>query len=279
MHKKNLIKIITTLCFIFLISSVVPSVRSDCSGNQATGLITVGQNSDNAISGTFGTTIGSASPCVLDPKAFLNPRERGVPVDSYEALKTLYFTKASSTNSSFNKVTLTCTSCNETNIPLDSTAGKDALYLVPTNLTINVGGSIAGINTQTGVIFVDGKLTINTNIISTANNKGLVFVTIDDVLIDKNVTAVDAVIISEGQICTASDENTCPDTLSDAGSTQQLLIKGGLVSINPAKPIKFRRNLVNNDINAAEKIIAQPKYLAILRDIFASPWQKWTELP
>ncbi|MBI2334640.1 hypothetical protein HYU96_02455, partial [Candidatus Daviesbacteria bacterium] len=123
------------------------------------------------------------------------------------------------------------------------------------------------------VVFVDGSLLFDTNFTYGGPGSGMVFVVKGDVNIEKAVTRVDAVIISEGTICTSYDKvgNSCSD------SNVPLLINGSLISLNQAKPILFRRRLADNSL-PAEKIVWQPKYLVILKDLFADTYQKWSEI-
>lgn len=160
----------------------------------------------------------------------------------------------------------------ETDIPLTGTT--DHIYAISGKLDIsnNISGN------QTGVIFVDGNLTINPS-----NNKlthgsatsGLVFVVKEDVYIDTSVTQVDAVIIAEGTIYTAASPGHSCATSAVTAST--LTINGSLISLNPDKPIKFCRKLSDNS-QPAEVINHQVKYLVILRDLLSDTYQKWSEI-
>lgn len=162
---------------------------------------------------------------------------------------------------------------NEGDIPLTN---SDHVYHINGNLTI--GNNIPG--NKTGVIFVDGNLIINPSskkLTDGGANSGLVFVVKGDVNIDKDVTRIDAVIISEGTICTAYDGTSCLDGNT---TTPQLTINGSLISLNGANPIKFGRSLgTDDDTTPAEKIVHQVKYLVILRDLLSDTYQKWSEIP
>lgn len=167
---------------------------------------------------------------------------------------------------------------NEGDIPLTN---SDHVYHINGNLTI--GNNIPG--NKTGVIFVDGNLLINPSskkLTDGGANSGLVFVVKGDVNIDKDVTQVDAVIISEGTICTAYDGTSCLDGNTP---TPQLEVNGSLISLNgAADAIKFRRSLgetgaLKDSTDPAEKINHQVKYLVILRDLLSDTYQKWSEIP
>lgn len=166
----------------------------------------------------------------------------------------------------------------QANIPFDGTT--DHIYHITGNLTIS--GNNAG--TRTGVVFVSDNLNITGNYFygsssvtgPVAPTIGTVFVVKSNVNIHKDVTRIDAVIISEGIICTAYDGTSCPANVS----ASQLTINGSLISINQtdAVSIKFHRSLADNT-QPAEKINHQVKYLVILKDLYSDTLQKWSEVP
>ncbi|MBU1000252.1 hypothetical protein KKE78_02560, partial [Patescibacteria group bacterium] len=102
-----------------------------------------------------------------------------------------------------------------------------------------------------------------------------------NVLIDKSVTQVDAVIISSGKIYTATNASANPIAITTCSSSSvpagQLVVNGSLISLDSSKPIEFCRKLANNS-QPAEQIIHQPKYLIILRNLFADTMEKWSEI-
>lgn len=157
----------------------------------------------------------------------------------------------------------------------------DHIYQFTNDVIIDNQGDITGANT--GVVFIQGNLNIGPlpgKTLKHGNKKsGLVFVVKGNVNIHQSVEEIDAVIIAEGIICTAYDGTACLD-----GNTQtpQLTINGSLISLNqnnPAEPIRFRRNLgADNVATPAEKIVYQPKYLVILRDMLSDTFQKWSEV-
>lgn len=171
-----------------------------------------------------------------------------------------------------------CPALNQNCIPFDGST--DHIYLINGDLTVN--GNNTG--TNSGVVFVEGNLNFNQNYTYGSALTGTVFVVSGDVNIHIDVTRIDAVIISNGIICTAFDGGICPGSNIVA---QPLIINGSLISIkqpNPADinppplPIRFRRSLAVNSA-AAEIINHQVKYLVILRNLFSDTWQKWSEIP
>ncbi len=156
--------------------------------------------------------------------------------------------------------------------------GSDNLYEIRGNLTFN-----ADLNNSTNnrvlIIFVNNNLTINNRLIHPDANSGLVFVVKGNVNIHKNVTQIDAVIISEGTIYTGIDSGeSCSHT--SPVTANQLVINGSLISLHPDKNIEFCRILPENQNTtlAAEKINHQIKYLPILRDLLSDTYQKWSEV-
>lgn len=173
-----------------------------------------------------------------------------------------------------NKQTITG-DATESSIPLT----QDSIYSITGNLTIsnNIPGN------KTGVIFVDGNLLINPDnkkLTYNQENAGLVFVVKGNVNIGKDVEQIDAVIISEGIICTAYDGTSC---LDGTIITPQLVINGSLVCLSNCQ-MKFGRRLgetgiLKDSTDPAEKINHQIKYLVILRDLMSDTYQKWSEIP
>lgn len=210
-----------------------------------------------------GSNFSTSGACIIDPKTAFAPFR----IPGFEDLKSLYFDQSKAA-----KVTLSG----------DQTGGidltvKDKIYYISGNLSLDNPSDIAG--NQSGVIFVDGDLTIapsSNRLTHGTANSGLVFVVGGNVQIGKDVTLVDAVIIAKGIICTAYD-GTCPSANIE---TLQLVINGSLISINQedSTPIKFRRTLTDNS-QPAEKINHQVKYLVILRDLLSDTLQRWSEIP
>lgn len=211
--------------------------------------------------------VTSSGYCVVNnPKAALAPYK----IPTYEDLKSFYFTQKSGGQ------TVSKGEATENDVRLTS----ESKYYVTGNLTIasNIPGN------KTGVIFVDGNLFINPQngkLTSPPPNtdSGLVFIVKGNVNIYQNVSQIDAVIISEGIICTNYDGATCPPNNTLA---PPLEINGSLISLNETNPIQFRRTLnpslsSNNRNTPAEQINYDPKYLVILRDLMSDTFQKWSE--
>ena len=264
-----------TICFIFtfyILHStfyISPVLAQTCAtGNQATGLISSGQTGGI---NNFGNQIGQGGSgvCAADPKAGFV--EFAIP--SYDKLFNDFYNKASSVSTNYTKNKI-----NKSAINTDLDFGSNKIYWITGNLDINSNFN----GDKIGVIFVDGNLNIRANYTrANTENSGTVFIVRGDVNInrDSSVTTIEAVIISNGVICTAFDFTTgsCSSSLV---ITNPLLINGSLISINkdPNKKIRFKRSLINNNAVAAEKIVHQPKYLVILRDILSEPLQRWTEI-
>lgn len=142
------------------------------------------------------------------------------------------------------------------------------IYQVSGNLILDNNITVDEI----GIIFVDVNLSINTDLTHDNENAGLVFVVKGDIIIAPSVTRIDAVLISSGTIYTAGA--SCE---INSFSASQLVINGSLISLDPLKPIRFCRTMLDNN-QPAEKINQQPKYLVILRDLYSDTLQKWSEI-
>lgn len=264
----------TVLVTIFLLLLLYPipytltptyaQSTSDCGGGtpaRATGLVSAPAKDDK-------TKFLTSGACIIDPKVAFAPFK----IPTFDDLKSLYYTQAT-TSSTVTKHAVLTGDKTEKDIPLTDT---DHLYTISDNLTIS--NNITG--NQSGVIFVDGNLTIkpsNNKLTHGSTTSGLMFVVRGDVNINQSVTRVDAVIISEGIICTAFDGTICPSGLTDPATTSQLIINGSLISLKSDKPIKFRRTLSDNS-QPAEVINHQVKYLVILRNLISDTYQKWSEV-
>lgn len=233
---------------------IPPPVYCGLGETKSTGLVSApGQTGDF-------TTTGA---CIINKDATFIPDR----IDSYAGLKLNYYTQAKSSTS--NKVIKhPPIDGNQDQGAIQLTANNDHIYQISGNLTIsnNIPGN------QTGVIFIDGNLNISNNI-TTSAGAGLVFVTGGDVNIASTVTKIDAVIISSGTIYTAG-----AGCIASEVPSSTLSVNGSLVSLTEAKPVQFCRKLVDNTA-AAEKIIHDPKYQIILRNLFARKEQFWSEVP
>ncbi len=186
------------------------------------------------------------------------------------------YSQPSSTVTKHPPLTCTATPCNktQTDIPFEGTT--DHIYDINGNLTIS--GNLSATSTKSGVVFVEGSLNITENYTYGRGSTGTVFVVKGNVIIASSVTQIDAVIISSGKIFTAG--NNCSLALNIASNTTnlQLVINGSLISLDQNNKIEFCRTLSDNSL-PAEKIIQQPKYLVILRDLMSDTYQKWSEIP
>lgn len=245
--------------------------------------VTSGLITTPSIIGKFG--VDSTGKCIASNQTSFAPFK----IPSYADLKSIYYTQSkavgkispidnNTTTYTTNLASITTNTVkNYTGSIWISDAnlnGTDITSISPGNTNLNY------IYTGAAIIFVDGGLSIFQNIIGTSDN-GLVFIVGADVVIDKLVTRIDATIISAGTIYTAgTGGNSCATSSVDVGnSTKALTINGSLVSLDSGEPPVFCRTLgAGNNANPAEKIIQQPKYLVILRDLFSDTLQKWSEV-
>ncbi|MEK7617488.1 MAG: hypothetical protein AAB414_05575 [Patescibacteria group bacterium] len=262
------------LFFVFLYPipyPLYPTFAQTCGSgvSQANGLI-----SAPSISGQFPTTGG----CIINPKAAFAPFK----IPGYDDMKSLYYTQKNP--ASVNKVPV---SDSATQANLNAT--QDSVYLISGDL--NLTGNLTASGMQ--VVFVDGKLNIGPIIGnqftygSSAAGNAVVFIVQGDVNIDSTISKIDAVIISAGNIYTASTVSggtaiTCAS--NSVTTAPALIINGSLISINPdtvssSSHIIFCRDLQGlNSTTAAETINNQPKYLVLLRNLLSDTLQKWTEV-
>lgn len=158
---------------------------------------------------------------------------------------------------------------------------------------------------ETGVIFVDGNLFINTNLLAYPSGKtapdpkkGIVFIVKGTIYIDRRVDTVNAFLISHGKdtgnadilpFCSAWDDGTFPAPThtpacldfseTDKINRKQLTINGSVISLHPTiKPSFVRRYAIPAGTAEAEKIIYDPKYLTIMKDIFSRDLKIWREI-
>lgn len=254
--KKYLIFLL--LAFGFLLFTIISNAQTTCpTGTQATGLISSSQPVEG-LGNPGGNCAVDASKIAFAP----------FKIPTYDDLKSLYFTQSKATKTSYT--------------PSGPEADQDNINaLFPTydvihitkELRVREGRTINEPNKPV-VIFVEGFLAVDSNIAHTNNNSGLVFIVKGDVKIFKDVTRIDAVIISQGTICSAFDGSSCPAANIN---TSQLEIRGSLISLDPNKPLKSVRSL-NDNTQPAEKIVWQSKYLVILRNLLSDTYQKWSEI-
>lgn len=199
--------------------------------------------------------------CVVDPvKAPFAPFK----IPTYEDLKSLYYTQAKATKT---EITPPPDPANQGT--LRSALNSHDIILIKGDLEINadLGGT-----SKPAVVFVDGKLSFKTTNFTFGNaNSGIVFVVGGNVIIDPLVTQIDAVIISSGTIYTGG----AGCSTSSVETADPLTVNGSLISLD--KQINFCRKLSSGGRQASELIKEQPKYLVILRNLYADTLQKWSE--
>lgn len=209
--------------------------------------------------------------CILDSRASIQLASDS---NSYSSMKAVYYTKSKIDPN--NKKNISGNATNLTINDFANTANKEYLINISGDLLLNASINVK--NKSVIVIFVDGNLNINADQTYTdSGDRGLVFVVSGDVNIAPNVTEVDAVIITYRQFCSAVQvDGTCPSTPVETAFP--LTIKGSVISLNDdGQTPKFVRSLANNN-NPAETITYQPKYLIILRNIFAKTLTVWKEI-
>ncbi len=121
------------------------------------------------------------------------------------------------------------------------------------------------------VIFVDGKVNINSDFTYGNSSSGVVIVSNQDMNINADVRQVDAILVTYGQFCSAYKGSAC-DT-----SDKQLVINGSVITLNPAIPPTFSRALQDNS-QAAEKFNFQAKYYGLLTNMFTDTVKIYSEI-
>lgn len=211
-----------------------------------------------SISNNFGNRTGT---CMISDKATFAPFK----IPSYVDLESLFYTQSKTPKSDSD-----ATGEDGLSTALGT---QDSIVRLSGNLGMNGNVTASG----THIVFVKGNLTFASPMTSFTyggdGKSGLVFIVKGDVIIEPSVRKIDAVIIAAGTIYTAGSgcSNTSPVL------TEQLVINGSLINLDPSKPIKFCRKLATNE-EAAEKINHEPKYLVILRNLLSETLQKWSEV-
>lgn len=268
------ITFITIIIFIIFTLNIPTQAQIPHCGSgtpaRAEGLVTTPE-----LSGIFSTSSGV---CITnDPKAsFVSFK-----IPSYADLKSIYYDQVRSNDKLIKEPSLS--SLPSGGIKLE---GRDHLFHFSSDLTITSPADISG--NQTGIIFVDGNLFIgplaSNKLKHGGNSSGLVLVVSGQVSIDPTVLEIDAVIISSGRIYTAGLANAAGACSFSSVTTDNnqpikaLTVNGSLISLNDTKPIAFCRKIDNTN-KPSEEIHHQSKYLVILRNIFSSTLQKWSEIP
>ena len=221
---------------------------------------------------TSGSKFGNTSNvCVLDPKAAF----ASFKIPTYDDLISIHYTQVKSSNTVTKHQAL---SGDKTQGDILFDGSTDHLYYIDGNLDLRdpVTGS------KTGIVFVEKDLNIRGNFTYGTDLTGTVFVVKGNVNIDSSVNQINAVLISEGVICTAYDfaDHLCPPGFTTLlPSSQRLVVNGSLISLDSTKPIRLRRSLIKNHLLAAEFINHQPKYLVILKKLLSYTYERWAEIP
>ncbi|MBI3558853.1 hypothetical protein HY085_00485 [Candidatus Gottesmanbacteria bacterium] len=139
-------------------------------------------------------------------------------------------------------------------------SGTNILYPVPDWGSPNPITSATTVNSKT-VVFVNGDLSINTNVTVGANG-GAVFVTNGNVAVDPTVTRIDGIYIFNGNF-------------NDGASASQLNGNGSLLGIGTGS-FTFGRTYTGG---AAESWTYEPKYLDLFKKILSTASYTWKELP
>lgn len=256
--KLKILPTVAILFVLFLIPTAFAQSTDNCGGGtktRAKGLVT-----SPTITGKFSTSGG----CAIDAKTAFVPFK----IPTFADLKSLYFDQSKLPKNS----------------SLPASFAGDGIYNLAGDLTVaSTSPMPAGNGTE--VIFIGSaatpaKLNINQNISyhTIDGLGGLVFVVSGDVLINKDVTQIDGVIIAQGKIYTAVTSGQSSCQTSNVQTNAALTINGSLISLNSDNPAVFCRKLLNNN-NPAEIINAQVKYLVLLRDLMSDTLQRWSEIP
>lgn len=204
--------------------------------------------------------IGSDVSCIGSNKAII-PQ---FAITTYDEMKTLYYDQA---NTSISK-TPNISSQSQINL---TQAGTNKLYWSPSSLTIDSEINNNDVRSS-GVIFVNGDLIINKDLKNNSPTTGLAFIVKGAIKVNPSVKDINAFLISYGGFYSAWDGNSCNDT-----DQNFLKIYGSVISLNIEAGPKFCRQK-SAPGQPAEKINYEPKYLVILKDIFARDLKIWQEV-
>ncbi len=213
------------------------------------------------------TDLTSIGKCVTGDSAAIILEQAKFKVESYDSLKITFFEQAKlPADGSVQKVEMPQGDYDVQSLSF-SQSSADYLYLINGNLTVQVNDNIP--DATTAVFFVEGDLAIKNDINHNASNAGLTFIAKGDIKIDPNVKNIDAILISSKEICSAYDFNLndCPNSQVD--TEDPLTVNGSLISLDANFPIQFKRSLDDNSASAAEKVVYQPKYVVILKNLLS----------
>lgn len=243
----------------------------------------------------FGSISGLGNPdqiCISGAPAYISTNQAKVRVDTYDQLFTRYYEQSKG-----NKVVMSSkdtsgnyrlTTANKTSV------NSNTLYYAKgADLVVEDDAFVSDANSRLAIFFVDGDLYIPNDINYGQGNPraGLVFVVKGQINIDSLQTTpqrIDAVLISEGgglsgnthSICTACNQDGQDNSryIRGAGTYDPYLtINGGLVSLSSSNNIKLLRTPQDTS-RPAETIIADPKYLVILKDTISTTIKIWSEI-
>ena len=146
---------------------------------------------------------------------------------------------------------------------------SDGVYSKNSNLTIDTATIPSNFSTShfKTIIFVNGDLTINKNLILTSDST-LLFVVSGDIKIDKAVTEIDSALISDKNIYTAYNA-----TAGDVTTT--LMLKGVFI----ADKFVFQRTLqgTDNTKTSSEEFTYEPKYVNAMKTYLGTNAVKWVQ--
>lgn len=131
---------------------------------------------------------------------------------------------------------------------------------------VNVTNFGAGANERPTAIFVDGNMTIDSNISINANS-GIIFIVRGDIIVENDVTEIDGMFITDGFFNSRNGTN-CGD-LNPNKNDVRLVING---AVHAFGELCFTRDLgASNENTPAELINYEPKYLYLFQEIVGDP--------
>lgn len=193
---------------------------------------------------------------------------------NYDELKSLYYDQSKTTFKTY-------LSGNRTQADLNPALHPETdpyrLFVIDGSLEITNNLFPGRSRSAPVVIFVRDNLTIKTGIDYGSGTYGVIFIVGQNIRIKDTVSRVDAMMITSRQFCSSWNEatSTC------LSANRQLVINGSVIALPAADgtvqdPQFLRTNGFNT--NPAEEINYQPKYLIILKDIFARDLTIWNEI-
>jgi hypothetical protein len=262
------IKFFLFFAIFFMLFALPFSIKGAC--NSAT------PTAGGLISATTVTGLTTSDTCINSPLAALSVGE----IPTFNEMKVTYYDHANPpTGSNIVKMS-----------PLNNTADLNSLsstnnqiYYINGDLTLN--GSNIGGSTKSAVFFINGRLIIRGDVRFNSASSGLVFIVgghstnsgLGNIYVAPSVTQVDAVLMADGNIYTASGAGSaCSTSLVNVSSP--LVINGSLMTLNTGSIVLCRNLASSSNIEAAEQVNYQPKYLVILRDLIPYNRPIWKEI-